>query len=99
MTSHSRRIPLKHTVTLPPAQFEELLDRAAERGVQRCLAQLGLENGSAARDIRELRDLLEALRAARRAVWQTVIKVMTTVLLAALLVGVAIKAKWIGDAQ
>ena len=99
MTQHPRRGPLKHTMTLPRAQFEELLDRAAERGAQRCLAQLGLENGSAARDIRELRDLLDALRAARRAVWQTVIKVMTTVLLAALLVGVAIKAKWIVDAQ
>ena len=32
--------------------FEELLDHAAERGAVRCLAQLGLENGHAARDIR-----------------------------------------------
>ena len=32
--------------------FDDLLDRAAERGAERCLAHLGLENGHAARDIR-----------------------------------------------
>ena len=99
MTQRPSGVQLKHTVILPREEFEELLHLAAERGAQRCLAQLGLENGSAARDIRELRDLLDAWRAARRAVWQTVIKVMTTGLLAALLVGIAIKAKWIGDTR
>ena len=81
--------------------FDDLLDRAAERGAERCLAlpclalpclaHLGLENGSAAKDIRELRDLLEAWRDARRTAWQTTIKVVTTGILAALLVGAAIK--------
>ncbi|KAA2283263.1 hypothetical protein F0415_12460, partial [Arenimonas fontis] len=42
------------------------------------LAHLGLENGHAARDLRELRDLLEAWRDARRTAWQTTIKVVTT---------------------
>ena len=58
--------------------LDELLTRAAERGAERCLAHLGLENGHAARDIRELRDLLEAWRDARHTAWQTVIKVATT---------------------
>ena len=79
--------------------FEELLDRAAERGAERVLAHLGLENGSAARDIRELRDLLEAWRDARRTAWQTVVKVATTGILAALLVGAAIKLKLMGSGQ
>lgn len=79
--------------------FDELLDRAAERGAERVLAHLGLENGHAARDIRELRDLLEAWRDARRTAWQTTVKVITTGLLAALLVGAAIKLKLMGGPQ
>ena len=71
----------------------------AERGAERCLAHLGLENGSAAKDIRELRDLLEAWRDARRTAWQTTIKVVTTGILAALLVGAAIKLKLMGGVQ
>ncbi|BBD79791.1 DUF6127 family protein [Aerosticca soli] len=61
-------------------EFDELLYRAAERGAERLLPHLGLENGHAARNIGELRDLLEACREARRRVWQT------TGILAALLV-------------
>jgi hypothetical protein len=58
-----------------------------------------LENGHAARDIRELRDLLEAWRDARHTAWQTVIKVATTGILASLLVGAAIKLKLMGGPQ
>ena len=76
-------------VVMPKDEFESLLNNAAERGAERVLAQLGLENGHAARDIRELRDLLEAWRDAR----QTVIKVATTGILATLLLGAAIKLK------
>jgi hypothetical protein len=85
-------------VTLSQDDFEALLDRAAERGAERCLAHLGLENGHAARDVRELRDLLSAWRDARKTAWQTFIKVLTTGLLAALLVGVGIKLKLFGAA-
>ena len=74
------------------------VSRAAARAC-RCLAHLGLENGSAAKDIRELRDLLEAWRDARRTAWQTTIKVVTTGILAALLVGAAIKLKLMGGVQ
>jgi hypothetical protein len=79
--------------------FEELLERAAARGAERVLSHLGLENGHAARDIRELRDLLEAWRDARRTAWRTFVKVVTTGLLAALLVGAAIKLKLVGGGQ
>ena len=87
-------------VNLPRDDFDALLDRAAElgaqRGAERLLAHLGLENGHAARDVRELRDFLSAWRDARKTAWQTFIKVLTTGLLAALLVGVAIKLKLFG---
>ena len=49
--------------------------------------------------VRELRDLLEAWRDARRTAWQTTIKVVTTGILAALLVGAAIKLKLMGGVQ
>ncbi len=86
-------------ITLRSEDLDDLLTRAAERGAERCLAHLGLENGHAARDIRELRDLLEAWRDARRTAWQTVIKVATTGILAILLVGAAIKLKLMGGTQ
>ncbi|WP_054284852.1 DUF6127 family protein [Gulbenkiania mobilis] len=89
----------ENTLLLRREDFEDLLDRAAERGAERVLAHLGLENGHAARDLRELRDLLEAWRDARRTAWQTTIKVVTTAILAALLVGAAIKLKLMGGAQ
>jgi hypothetical protein len=79
--------------------FDELLDRAAERGAERVLAHLGLENGHAAHDIRELRGLLEAWRDARRTAWQTAVKIITTALLAALIVGTAVKLKIFGGGQ
>jgi hypothetical protein len=89
----------ENTLLLRREDLEELLDRAAERGTERVLTHLGLENGHAARDIRELRDLLEAWRDARRTAWQTTIKVITTGILAALLVGAAIKLKLMGGPQ
>ncbi len=81
-------------VSLRREDLEELLNRAAERGAERCLAHLGLENGHAARDIRELRDLLEAWRDARKTFWRTTIRVATTAVLALLILGAVIKLKW-----
>jgi hypothetical protein len=102
MTESGHQPPalVEHMLLLRRDDFDELLDRAAERGAKHCLASLGLENnGSAAKDIRELRDLLEAWRDARRTAWQTTVKVITTGILAALLVGVAMKLKLIGGPQ
>jgi hypothetical protein len=90
---------LKNMLLLRREDFDELLDRAAERGAERVLFHLGLENGHAARDIRELRDLLEAWRDARRTAWQTTVKLVTTAILTALLVGAAIKLKLMGGPQ
>ena len=86
-------------LNLRPEDLDELLTRAAERGAERALACLGLENGRAAADIRDLRGLIDAWREARRTAWQTAVKVVTTGILAALLVGVAIKLKLMGGPQ
>ena len=86
MTESEQQQPalVENMLLLRREDFDELLDRAAERGAERVLTHLGLENGHAARDIRELRDLLEAWRDARRTAWQTTVKVITTGTLAAL---------------
>ena len=101
MTEPEQQPPalVENMLLLRKEDFDDLLDRAAERGAERCLAHLGLENGHAARDIRELRDLLDAWRDARHTAWQTIIKVVTTGVLAALLVGAAIKLRLIGGGQ
>lgn len=96
---NAQELSSPQSITLRPDDLDDLLTRAAERGAERCLAHLGLENGHAAKDIRELRDLLEAWRDARRTAWQTTVKVVTTGVLAALLVGAAIKLKLMGGGQ
>lgn len=83
-------------ITITANELKAMLEQAAERGAEQCLARLGIENGHAARDINELRDLLASWREARRAVWQTIVKVTTTAILAALLVGIAVKLKLTG---
>ena len=95
---HQSATLVENLLLLHREDFDDLLERAAERGAERCLAHLGLENGHAAKDIHELRDLLEAWRDARRTAWQTTVKVVTTGILAALLVGAAIKLKLLGGA-
>ena len=99
MTDPEKTALIENMLLFRKEDFDDLLDRAAERGAERVLAHLGLENGHAARDIRELRSLIEAWRDARRTAWQTAVKVMTTGILAALLVGAAIKLKLVGGGQ
>ncbi len=99
MTDPQKLVLADNMLILRKEDFDELLERAAERGAEHVLTHLGLENGRAARDIRELRDLLDAWRDARRTAWQTTVKVITTGFLAALLVGAAIKLKLMGGPQ
>lgn len=86
-------------VTMPLGEFEELLAVAAKRGARNALEEIGLENGGAREDVRELRSLLQALRMARRTAWQTTVRVMTTVLLAALLAWVGLKLDIFGEVR
>jgi len=86
-------------LNLRPEDLDELLIRAAEKGAERALKALGLENGHAAKDIRDLRGLIEAWRQARQTAWQTLIKLLTTGILVALIVGASIKLKLYGGVQ
>ena len=80
-------------IRMPEDKFEAMLSRAAEKGARKALADVGLEGPEAAIDIRDLRTLLASLRMARRTAWQTVVRLVTTALLLALIAGVAVKLK------
>jgi ABC-type Fe3+ transport system permease subunit len=69
---------------------------AAARGARQTLKEICLDNGEAAKDIRELRSLLSVLRLARRTAWQTAVRILTTVFLAALLAWAGARLKLFG---
>ena len=54
-------------------ELEAMLDRSAKRA----LASIGLTDENAARDIGEMRGLLEAWRDTRKAIWSTVTRITT----------------------
>ena len=86
-------------ISVPKSEFENLLERAAVRGARHALHEVGLDGADAARDIRALRDLLDAWREARLTAWRTIIKAMTTGLLLILVTGAVIKLKVFGGGQ
>mgnify|MGYP000395057436 FL=1 len=68
-------------IKLTPEELEEMLDNAARRGAKQALRSIGLLDDDAARDIIEMRSLLEAWRDTRKSVWSTIVKVTTVALL------------------
>jgi hypothetical protein len=86
-------------VRMPEEEFEQLLEISAERGAKRALADVGLVDENAAGDIHDLRSLLGALRIAKRTAWQTVVRIITTGLILALIAGVAIRLKMFEGGQ
>ena len=68
-------------IKLTPDDLEEMLDNAARRGAKEALRSMGLLDDDAARDIIEMRSLLEAWRDTRKSVWSTIVKVTTVALL------------------
>jgi hypothetical protein len=68
-------------IKLTPDDLEEILDNAARRGAKEALRSIGLLDDDAARDIIEMRSLLEAWRDTRKSVWSTVVKLATVALL------------------
>jgi len=65
-------------IKLTPEELEEMIDNAASRGAKEALRSIGLLDDDAAKDIIEMRNLIEAWRDTRRSIRSTVVK-MTTV--------------------
>jgi len=86
-------------VSMPRDEFEELLERAAERGARHALADVGLDGPEAANDIRELRGLLDAFNEAKKTAGLTIIKMLVTGMVMALLAGAFVKFKLFGGGQ
>ena len=68
-------------IKLTPDDLEEMLDNAARRGAKEALRSIGLLDDDAARDIIEMRSLLEAWRDTRKTVWSTTVKMGTVAVL------------------
>lgn len=68
-----------------------LVEEASEEGARRALRRAGLADEDAHGDIRELRDLLEAWRVARRTAWRTAVRWMTTAFILAVLAALSFK--------
>ena len=64
-------------IKLSSDELEEMLDRAAKRGAKLVLRELGLQDESAAVDIREIRGLLDTWRQTRQSIWNTFVKITT----------------------
>ena len=92
-------IERRKTVTMPQADFEQMLERAAEKGARHALHGVGLDGEDAAHDIRELRNLLDAFNEAKKTAGLTIIKMVVIGLVMAILTGTLIKLKLFGGAQ
>ena len=60
--------------TLTPEELEAMLDRAAKRGAREALHALGLHDDTAAKDIQEMRNLLDSWRDTKRSIWGAAIR-------------------------
>lgn len=70
-----------------------LAEEASEAGAARALGALGLDDPKARRDMDELRELLSAWRDAKKSARQAVVSWAVRIVLAAVLIGMAVKLK------
>jgi len=64
-------------IKLTTEELEDMLDRSAKRGAKLVLRELGLQDETAAVDIREIRSLLDTWRQTRQSIWNTFVKITT----------------------
>ena len=84
------------TIVMSQQELDTILDEAARRGGILALKEVGLNDDNASGDLRDLRALLVSWREVRKSALQAIVKVLTTALLGALLLGIGIQ---IGGAQ
>tara|TARA_R110000744_G_scaffold125139_1_gene230782 strand:+ start:1504 stop:1761 length:258 start_codon:yes stop_codon:yes gene_type:complete len=68
-------------IILTTDELESMLDRAAKRGAKQALSSIGLHDATAAKDITDMRSLLDLYRDTRRGIWSTFVKVTTIAIL------------------
>ena len=77
------------SLILTEEKLQEMLHKAAETGAKRALERLGLHDEDAAKDVEEMRSLLEAWRDVRRTAWQTFVQSCVKGLLLVIVLGSA----------
>jgi hypothetical protein len=68
-----------------------IVEESTELGAERGLGRLGLNDETAQDDLDELRELLSAWRAAKASAWKAVVDWLVRAVMAALLVGIAVR--------
>ena len=68
-------------VNMTPEEFEAMLDRVAKNGARAALEELWLHDQNAEKDLEEIRNLLTSWRDTKKAIWSTVVKVVTVAIL------------------
>ena len=69
------------------AEMEAMIEKAAAAGARTALREVGLSDEDANSDVRELRNLLDSFRSAKRTVGKTIVQGLTTLFPAALMAG------------
>ncbi len=62
---------------LSSEELEAMLDRSAKRALE----SIGLTDDNAAKDLQELRSLLDAWKDTRKSIWNTTVKIFTVAIL------------------
>jgi hypothetical protein len=101
MESRNMTEPLierRKSVTLPQEELERIIECAATKGAKSALHSVGLDGEDAAHDIRELRNLLDAFNEAKKTAGLTIVKMLITGLVLAVVAGTVLKLKIFGSA-
>lgn len=69
-------------------ELEKIINQAAQEGAKQALKDIGLSDQEAYDDVKELRNLLDAWRATKSTVGQTIARMLTTSILTALAIGI-----------
>lgn len=72
---------------MDPTELASLLDQAAEKGARRALESVGLHDEHAGNDIRDLRNLIDGWRSAKKSALEAFAKWLTVGVLGVLLAG------------
>lgn len=80
-------------IEMPKDALQAMLQQAAHDGARAALKEIGLSDENAAKDVLEIRSLLDTYRAVKRATAVAVAKLVATALLGAALLGTGVKIK------